>query len=165
VSVTRHLVKQLRGFQQVITHAYEGGHPDHDSTAFCVHAACALIQRSGEVPPTIMETPLYNAPGGRYVHQVFLPHADAGPILSMPLSEEQKILKRRMYACHESQGKTFDDFHVEKEQFRVAPRYHFCAPPHSGDVGYNQFGWPLNGKVWRRRAWKAVRELDLLELA
>jgi LmbE family N-acetylglucosaminyl deacetylase len=163
--VTRHLVKQMQGFQQVITHAYEGGHPDHDSTAFCVHAACALIRRSGGAPPVIIEAPLYNAPGGRYVHQVFLPHHDAGPVLLVQLSEEQQALKRRMYACHETQGKTFNDFHVEKEQFRVAPRYHFCAPPHSGDVGYNQFGWPLNGRVWRRHAWKAVRELDLLELA
>lgn len=165
VGVTRHLVKQLNGFQQAITHAYEGGHPDHDSTAFCVHAACALIQRSGGVPPAIIESPLYSAPDGRYVHQVFVPHADAGPVLSVPLSEEQKILKRRMYACHETQSKTFNDFHVETEQFRIAPRYHFSAPPHPGDVGYNQFRWPLTGKVWRRLAWKAMRELDLLELA
>lgn len=165
VGVTRHLAKQMQGFQQVITHAYEGGHPDHDSTAFCVHAACALIQRSGTIPPVIIESPLYNAPNGRYVHQVFLPHADAGPILLNPLSQEQKILKRSMYDCHETQRKTFNDFHVDNEQFRVAPRYHFCAPPHPGDVGYNQFRWPVTGKVWRKTAWKAMRELDLLDLA
>lgn len=165
VAVSRYLAKKMQGFQQVVTHAYEGGHPDHDATAFCVHAACALMQRSGAAAPTIMEAPLYNAPGGKYVHQVFLPHADAGPIVSVPLSEEQKAMKRKMFASHRTQTKTFDDFHVENEQFRVAPRYHFCAPPHSGDVGYNQFNWPLTGKVWRRMAWKAIRELDLLELA
>jgi N-acetylglucosamine malate deacetylase 2 len=27
----------------VMTHAYEGGHPDHDATAFAVHTACALV--------------------------------------------------------------------------------------------------------------------------
>ena len=165
VVVTRHLVTQITGFQQVITHAYEGGHPDHDSTAFCVHAACALIQRSGTAPPVIIEAPLYNAPAGRYVHQIFLPHPDAGPVLSVTLSQEQQTFKRKMYACHETQNKTFNDFHVEKEQFRVAPRYHFCASPHSGEVGYNQFRWPITGRVWRRTAWKAMRELDLLDLA
>jgi LmbE family N-acetylglucosaminyl deacetylase len=30
----------------VLTHAYEGGHPDHDATCFAVHAALALIRSS-----------------------------------------------------------------------------------------------------------------------
>lgn len=165
VVVTRYLAKRLQGFEQVLTHAYEGGHPDHDAAAFCVHAACALMRREGHAAPSILEAPLYNAPDQKYVHQVFLPHPDAGPLIVLQLSPEQQALKRRMFASHKTQERAFLDFQAEKEQYRLAPRYHFCAPPHPSDAGYNQFNWPLNGRVWRRLAWKAMRELDLLELA
>lgn len=113
----------------------------------------------------ILEAPLYNAPNHDYVYQVFLPHPDAGPLMTMTLSPEEQTLKRKMFACHKTQEKTFLDFHVEKEQYRIAPRYHFCAPPHAGPAGYDQFNWPINTKVWCVLAWKAIRELDLLELA
>src|SRR5205085_11657412 len=39
----------------VITHAYEGGHPDHDAAAFAVHAACRLLDRDGAPAPGIIE--------------------------------------------------------------------------------------------------------------
>ena len=35
----------------VITHAYEGGHPDHDAAALAVHAAVQLLRREGDEPP------------------------------------------------------------------------------------------------------------------
>src|SRR5919202_1691857 len=35
-----------RGIEIVLTHPYEGGHPDHDATAFAVHAACRLLRRT-----------------------------------------------------------------------------------------------------------------------
>lgn len=166
VAVTRHLVAPLSaGFSHVVTHAYEGGHPDHDSTAFCVHAACALIERAGGGAPVIVEAPLYSAPQGAYIHSQFLPHDDAGPITTFPLTPREQALKRRMFDCHLTQRKTFDDFGVEEESFRLAPRYHFAAPPHAGAVGYDQFNWPVNGRVWRNQAWKAIRELGVPELA
>jgi LmbE family N-acetylglucosaminyl deacetylase len=51
----------------VITHAYEGGHPDHDSVAFAVHAAGRLIDH----PPTIIEFPLYHRAAGEMVTGIF----------------------------------------------------------------------------------------------
>jgi LmbE family N-acetylglucosaminyl deacetylase len=38
--LARRLAVQLAasGAEVVVTHAYEGGHPDHDATAFAVHA-------------------------------------------------------------------------------------------------------------------------------
>lgn len=165
-STARHLAGVLDGFGHVITHAYEGGHPDHDSTAFCVHAACALIARSGKHAPTIIEAPLYSAPDGHYVHQLFVPHPDAGAAVTLTLSPAENDLKRRMYACHVTQGTTFDDFSVTQEHFRLAPRYHFSRPPHPGKIGYDSFRWPITGRVWRQHARQAMRELDILrELA
>jgi LmbE family N-acetylglucosaminyl deacetylase len=164
VDTTRYLVDQIRsGFAYVITHAYEGGHPDHDSTAFCVHAACMLIAKGGWSPPAIVEAPLYSAPDGQYIFSRFVPNPDAGPSISFTLTPAEKDLKRRMFDCHVTQKNALPSFSLDEEFFRLSPRYHFSAPPHSGDVGYNKFKWPVTGRVWRTHAWRAMRELGILE--
>ncbi|MGZ5930325.1 MAG: PIG-L deacetylase family protein, partial [Rhizomicrobium sp.] len=164
VPAARHLAGKIGpGFSHVITHAYEGGHPDHDSTAFCVHAACALIAKAGGTPPVIVEAPLYNAPQGSFQHSKFLPHADAGPVAVFKLSPAEQDLKRRMFDCHVTQRAVFADFDGTQEAYRLAPRYHFSAPPHPGDAGYNQFMGAFTGAVWRKHAWRAMRELDVWE--
>lgn len=164
VPAARHLAGKIgSGFSHVITHAYEGGHPDHDSTAFCVHAACALIAKAGGAPPVIVEAPLYNAPQGSFQHSKFVPHADAGPVAVFALSPAEQDLKRRMFACHVTQRAVFADFDATREAFRLAPRYHFSAPPHPGDAGYNQFMGAFTGAVWRKHAWRAMRELGVWE--
>ena len=38
-----------RHIRTVLTHAYEGGHPDHDAAAFAVHAAAELKRRGDEL--------------------------------------------------------------------------------------------------------------------
>src|SRR4051794_4250784 len=51
------LALQVAGFCRdykpafICTHPFEGGHPDHDATAFAVAAACELMRRAGTVPP------------------------------------------------------------------------------------------------------------------
>jgi N-acetylglucosamine malate deacetylase 2 len=167
VSLTRYLAHRFRlGFDRVITHAYEGGHPDHDAAAFCVHAACALIAKAGGTPPVIVEAPLYNAPGGVFQSNHFLAHGDAGPVACFKLSPAEQLLKSRMFDCHASQRKLLTQFDLTEEKFRQAPRYHFAAAPHAGRPGFDQFGWGLNGRKWRVHAWRAMRELDLIrELA
>lgn len=151
-------------FSHVVTHAYEGGHPDHDSVAFAVHAACVLMQRAGRAPPVIVEAPLYNAPIGDFVYHEFLPHEDAGPAIRLDLTPEEQNLKQRMRDRHATQEKLLASFRVDVENFRLAPRYHFAARPHAGRLGYESFKWPITGRRWRRSAWNAMRELDLLEV-
>lgn len=163
VPAARYLAARFKNFSHVVTHAYEGGHPDHDATAFSVHAACALIAKQGETPPVIVEAPLYNAPGGVFQHSKFLPHPDAGPTVRFALSSAEQDLKRRMFECHVTQRSVFEPFDIETESFRVAPRYHFCIVPHSGDAGYNQYMGAFTGRVWRAHAWRAMRELNLVE--
>src|SRR5690606_283400 len=105
VPLTRYLTQPLRsGFSHVVTHAYEGGHPDHDAVAFAVHAACALIGRAGETPPTIVEAPLYHAAPGQFVHGEFAAHPDAGPATALQLTEAEQALKRRMFDRHVTQS-------------------------------------------------------------
>lgn len=163
VPAARYLAARLKDFSHVVTHAYEGGHPDHDATAFSIHSACALIARAGGTPPVIVEAPLYNAPGGVFQHSKFLSHPDAGPIVRFALSPAEQDLKRRMFECHVTQRSVFEPFDIETESFRVAPRYHFRLPPHSGDVGYNRYMGAFTGRVWRAHAWRAMRELDLVD--
>jgi LmbE family N-acetylglucosaminyl deacetylase len=164
VATSRHLGSRLKsGFDCVITHAYEGGHADHDSAAFCVHAACALIAKQGGTPPVIIEAPLYNAPDGKFVWTKFLAHQDAGPVSVFPLSADEQDRKRRMFECHVTQREVFTNVGVEAELFRQAPRYHFCAPPHPGEVGYVQFMGGSTGRSWRRQAWRAMREMGVWE--
>ena len=63
--LARRIAELLRAEQPaaVFTHAYEGGHPDHDAAAFAVHAACRLA----DAPPAIIEMPFYHRRDGRLV--------------------------------------------------------------------------------------------------
>src|SRR6185503_8216928 len=49
----------------ILTHPFEGGHPDHDATSFAVHAGRALLGRSrphdGAAAPVILEMACYHA--------------------------------------------------------------------------------------------------------
>lgn len=45
---------ESKGITTVLTHAFEGGHPDHDGVALCVHAAGSLLK---DRAPTLIEMP------------------------------------------------------------------------------------------------------------
>jgi len=66
----------------VLTHAYEGGHPDHDATAFAVHAACARV---GAAAPEVVEMTGYHAGPDGIVAGRFLP-AEAASEVDMKAS-------------------------------------------------------------------------------
>jgi N-acetylglucosamine malate deacetylase 2 len=55
----------------VFTHAYEGGHPDHDAVAFATHIAVRMTQACGAPSPIIVEMPLYRGEQGRMAVQSF----------------------------------------------------------------------------------------------
>lgn len=59
VEIAEQLMQRLSGYEPevVVTHPFEGGHPDHDSTAFAVHAVCARFRSAGRPAPLIVETP------------------------------------------------------------------------------------------------------------
>ena len=40
----------------VLTHPYEGGHSDHDATAFAVHLACGILRRDKAPAPIVLMT-------------------------------------------------------------------------------------------------------------
>ena len=146
----------------VLTHAYEGGHPDHDATAFAVHAAVSLIARSRGAAPAIIEMSGYHAGPQGLATSTFLPGDTVD--LTLRLGTSQREAKRRMLACYRTQAATLAPFAVDIERFRAAPAYDFAQPPHPGPLWYEQFDWGLSGEQWRALAAAALRELDLHNL-
>ena len=146
----------------IITHPYEGGHTDHDSTAFAVHLACGLLRREGVEPPAVLEMTSYHDRDGERVVHDFLPHerADLDQRLVL-LDEEEQDLKRRMYECFTTQQGVLQTFSTAMEKFRPAPRYVFTRPPHEGRLNYEKYGDPQLGSRWRRNAERAMERLRL----
>ena len=135
----------------VVTHPYEGGHPDHDATAFGVHMACALQA----ISPPIYEFPCYHAGlDGSMETGSFLPGQDAGVVVI--LSPEERQRKARMFECFRSQQEVLRRFAIGEERFRRAPAYDFTSPPHAGKLWYENWDWGITGERWRRLAVEAL---------
>jgi LmbE family N-acetylglucosaminyl deacetylase len=140
----------------VITHPYEGGHPDHDATAFTVHAACALL----DDPPELFEFASYHAADGQRAAMETGRFLGAATGQAIALSEEDCERKRRMFECFATQLHTLRHFPVDVEVFRPAPDYDFTLPPHPGKLYYEHFEWGMSGKRWRFLAAGAKRTLE-----
>jgi LmbE family N-acetylglucosaminyl deacetylase len=140
----------------VLTHAYEGGHPDHDATAFAVHMAVRLVAPAGQ-SVSVIEMPFYRLGRSGVVRQDF---ADDGPPdVRVTLSARDRRRKRRMVAAHATQRATLEPFDLHAERFREAPRYDFAALPNGGRLLYEGYRWGLTGREWLRLARNALREL------
>lgn len=144
----------------VITHPYEGGHTDHDATAFAVRAACTLLARDGGPVPAITEFTSYHNEGGEKVVNRFLPF-DGAPVTEVALTMDEKDMKRRMYDCFYTQYGVLRDMPVRVERFRPAPRYDFTQAPHAGRLRYERYPLGIRGKHWRKLAADAMEHLGL----
>lgn len=148
----------------VITHPYEGGHPDHDSTAWAVAAACQRLREEGQRIPLVVEmTSYHNGTYGMVAGQ-FLPDGQS-PTYRHELSATECSFKRRLFACYKTQQRTLRWFPMEAEAYRIAPRYDFSRPPHEGKLFYEQFKWGMEGARWRMLAARAFQEFQLNPVA
>lgn len=151
------LLDELRP-EVVLTHPYEGGHTDHDATAFAVHLACGILRRDGVQAPVVLELASYHNRNGRRIHADFLPYWPV-PTRRVDLSQEAQLLKARMFRYFATQQKVLSAFPLDVERFRIAPRYVFTAPPHAGPLDYERYCTTITGAEWRANAEKA---LDIL---
>jgi LmbE family N-acetylglucosaminyl deacetylase len=150
----------VAGARFVVTHCYEGGHPDHDACAFAVHAACRLLRQRGDLCQEIIEVPLYNAGEQAPLFQAFPP--GSGPAaIEIPLEEEILDRKRRMLACFTTQRKVLASFTSPVERFRKAPDYDFLKLPNAGRLYYETLPLGLTGTEWLVLASGAYDELGL----
>jgi LmbE family N-acetylglucosaminyl deacetylase len=162
VPVTRRLMEIFAETRPdvVITHPYEGGHTDHDATAFSARAACTLLAREGVTAPALAEFTSYHNEGGEKVVNRFLPF-DGSPVTDVSLTAEEKDIKRRMYDCFVTQGGVLRDMPIRLERFRPAPRYDFTQAPHAGRLRYERYPLGIRGKHWRQLAADALEHLEL----
>lgn len=146
----------------IVTHPYEGGHTDHDATAFAVHLACGILRREGLRPPAILELASYHARDGQKVVQEFLPHEGADREQRLiRLDPDQRALKQAMFDCFATQSQVLEQFSTEFERFRPAPRYVFTEPPHHGLLNYERYGHPDRGHSWREHAETVLKALRM----
>ena len=120
----------------ILTSAYEGGHPDHDSCAFLA----AEVGAWAGIP--VLEAPLYNRFEGVGHKQMFI-IGESGERLD--ITEPERMRKARMFACYQSQGDLLGSFDVDRELFRKQHAYDFGRPPHPGKLNYEVWQWPMTG--------------------
>ena len=144
VPVAHRIAEALRKAKPelVVTHAYEGGHPDHDAVAFAVRAA---LQMAG-VRPFAEMTGYHAGPQGIELGR-FLPPEDEA--IAFPLTPESAAAKQRMVGCFASQRAVLAAFPIADELLRPAPPADFTQPPHPGRLFYEHFAWGMHGTRFR----------------
>lgn len=164
VNYLAELTKRITAFLQhsgadiVVTHPYEGGHPDHDATAFATHAALRLMKENGLRPPVLFEMALH--PSEDFIGKVpeFLPGIER-ETTTLLLDERATKLKRRMFDCFETQRESLAVSPFGPEKFRQPAAYDFTTPPHAGKLHYENFDWAPRSEEWQMLARRALREL------
>ncbi len=153
-SLARYLVESPPSV--VITHPYEGGHPDHDAVAFAVHAAA----RMSGVPLRIAEMSSYHAAreGEGLESASFLPCRGSSCTKRHEglLDTRARARKRAMLDAFASQAKVLTCFDTRAEPLRCAPTYDFTRPPHPGRLHYERLGFGWTGERWRELAREAL---------
>ncbi len=153
-----------KGIRCAITHAYEGGHPDHDAVACAASASCRLLERTGYAV-SLYEMPLYRQGTNRELRQTFAANESVAE-LALFLDADAQARKRRMLACYATQRHTLSGFAIKTERFRPMPRHDFTVLPNDGALLYEHHDWGLRtGAEWKELAGKALIELDLVERA
>ncbi|MET0344565.1 MAG: PIG-L family deacetylase [Polyangiales bacterium] len=147
----------------VITHPYEGGHPDHDAVAVSVRAALAARRVAGQSVPRLIEMTSYHLHEGKIRTGAFLPAPAREAVRA--LSSEELTRKQRMFACYASQHEVLGWFRIDEERFRAAPVLHLGEPPHAGPLHYETLGFPMRGERFRLLALQALTQLGFDESA
>jgi len=150
----RALAREL-GAGVVLTHAYEGGHPDHDAAAFAAAAAARALDPS----LVVLEMPFYHRAGGAFVANRFIPAAGATDH-EVPLSRAQLVHKCVMLRSFASQAAVLVALDPRVERFRIAPGHDFTRLPHAGPLHYETTqGWSMTGARFCELAAAARRAL------
>lgn len=122
----------------ILTLAYEGGHPDHDSCSFLAS------ELSTETGLPVWEAPLYRRRRSELSLQEFV-HPNGTEIFYEPTGAELEP-KRAMCLEYISQGDFLRAFSLERETFRPQASYKYSQPPHEGSLNYETWQWSMTGK-------------------
>lgn len=137
----------IAGCAAVLTHAYEGGHPDHDACALAVQVACARLAAAGRTAPLRLEFAGYYGHAGRLTANSFWPDAN-NEAHAVPLSWRERRRKANAMREFRTQSFILKAFPPRLESFREAPHYDFLAAPPPGEWFYDRNDWPVTGRLW-----------------
>jgi LmbE family N-acetylglucosaminyl deacetylase len=167
-----HEVRQRRP-EAILTLAYEGGHPDHDSCSVLAHEVGKTAERptsakSGQMCGTrdawgsqipVWECPIYRRNRTGLSVQEFI-EPNGTEVLYVPTAAE---LERKQVMClsYPSQGDFLKVFGLECEIFRPQKQYDYSRRPHEGKLNYELWQWKMTGdevaeklaEFQRERAW------------
>jgi len=139
--------RALEAISEIVTHmqpealltlAYEGGHPDHDTCAFLAW----WIAREHVLPAS--EMPLYHrSTDGVMVRQEFIVPEGDEVLFDATLAEVER--KRRALRAYASQHDVITEFNPAIERLRPQASYDFRRPPHPGVLNYEAWQWPVTG--------------------
>lgn len=148
---------ESRGVAVAFTHAFEGGHPDHDGIAFCVRAAAGLL---GPRAPALIEMPFYHlgADGASMIAQRFCDERDE---IVVDLPDHLRETKKAMTRAHASQEPVLRAFGCSAERYRRAKSYDFRTLPNEGRIFYATFDSGFAPEDWPATARAALAELRL----
>ena len=146
--LTRKLVGLIREHQPdlVITHPYEGGHPDHDAVCFACHHALWLLEQNQEAVPWLIEMTSYFSRNGDRVVGEFAQGTTG--VLTLLLSEADRSFKAALYGCFQTQKDLLSTFQLHVERFRKAPRYEFKQLPNVPEILYDRYDLGTTSEQW-----------------
>ncbi len=120
----------------LLTLAYEGGHPDHDSCSFLA----AQLAKLAALP--CWEAPLYHRDeDGSGTFQDFVARSGEEVEVQPTASEEQH--KRQMCLAYASQGDFLSRFRLSPEIVRPQIAHDYTRPPHPGKTNYEAWQWSM----------------------
>jgi LmbE family N-acetylglucosaminyl deacetylase len=125
--------------QALLTLAYEGTHPDHDSCSFIT----SVIAREKSLPAWEMPVyKLFRKENRKF--QTFMPTPQ--PAISLQPTSDEIARKREALEAYASQGDFLVRFASVEESFRALPEYEYAQPPHEGVLNYEAWQWSMTGK-------------------
>ena len=128
-----------KGPDAILTLAYEGGHPDHDSCSFL------SAQLGQEFGLPVWEAPLYHRNSdGSGVYQRFV--NEKNEVVEIEVTGEMLERKHRMLQSYKSQFDALPHFDAECERFRPQADYDYAQPPHEGRTNYEVWQWAMTAK-------------------
>jgi len=152
-ALTDRLAGDLAGTALVVTHPYEGGHPDHDAVACAVHRAVA---RLGPDAPAVVEFACYASFAGERHFWRFVDDP-ACPAHTRLIPPDERARMEAALLAHASQASVFGTLRPDAERWRAAPAYDYAAPPPGEACLYDGFGWAMTSARWRTHAAAAAR--------
>ncbi len=132
-------IAQLRRPQAILTLAYEGGHPDHDSCSIIAARVGAQYQLK------VWEFPLYSRPSSRGIQYLSFLAPDPNKEVAIELTSAELANKQAMLQAYASQHPFVLWFDPKVERFRPQRNYDYTRPPHTGKLNYEAWKWPMTG--------------------